>query len=211
MKNPKKKDSLLLYIHGRGGSPDEAEHYVPLFPDCDVLGLSYRADTPWAAQQEFPAALDEVSRGYERVILLANSIGAYFSICALPQEKIARACFISPVVDMQRLIEDMMGWAKVTEEELRSAGSIPTSFGETLSWDYLCWTRSHPVRWSVPTSILYGGGDHLTSRGTIVAFAQACGASLSVMEDGEHWFHTPEQMNFLDAWLRSEQERFGGM
>lgn len=210
MMNPKKNDTLLLYIHGKGGSPVEAEYYAPLFPDCDVLGLTYHADTPWAAQQEFPAALAEVSRGYAHVILLANSIGAYFSICAMPQDKIARAYFISPIVDMQRLIEDMMGWAHVAEDELRSAGSIATGFGETLSWDYLCWTRSHPICWQVPTSIAYGDRDHLTSRATIAAFAQACGARLSIMEDGEHWFHTPEQMAFLEAWLRAEEQRFGG-
>lgn len=207
--NPKKNDALLLYIHGRGGSPDEAEHYRPLFPNCDVLGFDYCADTPWAAQQEFPIAFAQVSRGYDRVILLANSIGAYFSICALPQEKIARAYFISPIVDMQRLIMDMMGWAHVSEEELRSVGSIATNFGETLSWDYLCWTRSHPARWQVPTSIAYGGRDYLTSRTTIAAFAGSCGARLSIMQDGEHWFHTPEQMAFLDAWLRSEEQHFG--
>ena len=27
------------------------------------------------------------------------------------------------------------------------------------------------------------------------------GAELTVMPEGEHWFHTPEQMRFLDAWL----------
>ena len=27
-------------------------------------------------------------------------------------------------------------------------------------------------------------------------------AELTVMEDGEHWFHTGEQMRFLDDWIR---------
>lgn len=32
-----KNKTLLLYIHGKGGTAEEAEHYVPLFPDCDVV------------------------------------------------------------------------------------------------------------------------------------------------------------------------------
>lgn len=27
-------------------------------------------------------------------------------------------------------------------------------------------------------------------------------ASLTVLDGGEHWFHTPEQMRFLDDWIR---------
>ena len=32
-------------------------------------------------------------------------------------------------------------------------------------------------------------------------FAARIGAPLTVMPGGEHWFHTPEQMAFLDAWI----------
>ena len=28
---------------------------------------------------------------------------------------------------------------------------IPTSLGEDLSWDYLCYVREHPASWTVPT------------------------------------------------------------
>lgn len=40
------QNNLILYIHGKGGTPDEATHYRPLFPDFDVVGLAYRARTP---------------------------------------------------------------------------------------------------------------------------------------------------------------------
>ena len=42
----------------------------------------------------------------------------------------------------------------------------------------------------------------MTSRETISEFADKIGADLTVMEDGEHWFHTNEQMQFLDDWIR---------
>ena len=202
-----KNRTLILYIHGKGGTAAEAAHYGPLFPACDVVGLDYNAEAPWEAAVEFPAAMQALSAEYDRVVLIANSIGAYFSMCALPQESIEKAYFISPIVNMEKLIGSMMGWAQVSEDELREKGTIETTFGETLSWDYLCYVRSHPLRWTVPTEILYGGQDTLTDRETVTAFAEAHGAGLTVMEDGEHWFHTAEQMAFLDSWLETRSKR----
>ena len=114
------------------------------------------------------------------------------------------AFFISPVVDMERLITDMMSWAGVTEEELKTRGTIGTSFGEDLSWEYLCYVREHPTEWTVPTDILYGSRDNLTSLETMTSFARKHNAGLTVMEGGEHWFHTEEQMAFLDKWIREK-------
>lgn len=162
-----------MYIHGKGGTAEEAEHYKPLFPHCDVVGLDYKAVTPWDAKGEFPIAFEALTAEYSHVILIANSIGAYFSMCALPQEKIEKAYFISPIVNMEKLICSMMGWANVSEDELREKETIETAFGETLSWDYLCYVRSHPIHWTVPTDILYGGQDNLTEPETITAFANA--------------------------------------
>ena len=192
----------ILYIHGKGGNAEEAAHYRPLFPGCRVIGFDYRAQTPWEASDEFPCLYDRYCRDHAAVTLIANSIGAYFAMCALSEKPIARALFISPIVDMARLITDMMSWAQVTEESLEKQKTIPTAFGETLSWDYLCYVREHPPAWSVPTRILYGGRDTLTSRKTIDAFSARTGASLTVMEDGGHWFHTAEQLAFLDRWIR---------
>lgn len=78
---------------------------------------------------------------FHSVILIANSIGAYFSMNALAEKSISQAMFISPIVNMERLIEDMMMWSNVTEAELESKKEIPTEFGETLSWEYLCYDR----------------------------------------------------------------------
>ena len=91
---------------------------------------------------------------------------------------------------MEKLITDMMRWANVTEAELEARGTIHTAFGENLSWNYLCYVRSHPIRWTVPTQILYGSRDDLTSIETIRNFAKNHHAILTIMEGGEHWFHT---------------------
>lgn len=41
-----------------------------------------------------------------------------------------------------------------------------------------------------------------------MTFADKHSARLTVMEEGEHWFHMPEQMIFLDNWtIKREKER----
>lgn len=87
---------LILYVHGKGGSPAECAHYRPLFPGCHVVGLEYQASTPWEAREELPAALKALARPNDRVTLIANSIGAFLSLCALPTRRIEKAYFISP-------------------------------------------------------------------------------------------------------------------
>lgn len=195
---------LVFYIHGKGGSAAESEHYRPLFPDCEVFGLDYQTFTPWETGAEIRAAVEKLKTEYESFILIANSIGAFFSMNAGIDSMIRKAYFISPIVDMEKLVGNMMQWANVTEEELKAKGVIRTDFGEDLSWDYLCYVREHPIQWSVPTNILYGSSDNLTSLETVRAFAEQHDSALTVMEGGEHWFHTEEQMHFLDDWIRKE-------
>ena len=196
----------VLYVHGRGGSADEVLHYVPLFPGSKVLGLDYRSDSPWETGSEIREAAEKLAEGSGRITLIANSIGAYYSLHAGIDPLVRRAYLISPILDMEKLITGMMAGAGVTEAELEQKGVIPASYGENLSWGYLCWVRAHPLRWTAPTEILYGSLDTFTSRKTAEAFAKAHGADLTVMEGGEHWFHTEAQMTFLDAWIR-EKER----
>ena len=106
---------------------------------------------------------------------------------------------------METLILNMMRFSNVTEADLAEKGEISTDFGQILSWHYLCYVREHLVSWRVPTAILYGEHDDLTSMETISAFARRHGAALTVMPGGEHWFHTAEQMQFLDDWLRESK------
>ena len=121
---------------------------------------------------------------------------------ALSEKQIEKAYFISPIVNMEQLIADMMFWANITEDELQDKKEIETAFGETLSWEYLCYVRKNPIKWKIPTDILFGEKDNLTSYATISEFAKQTKATLTVMKNGEHWFHTEEQMKFLDEWIK---------
>ena len=188
---------LVIYVHGKGGNAEESKHYQPLFAESDVIGFDYKSHNPWDAKKEFTCFYDLHSKGYDSVILIANSIGAFLSMSTLAEKKISQAMFISPIVNMEKLIADMMMWSNV----MKRKKEIQTDFGETLSWEYLCYVREHPIAWTVPTHILYGEKDNLTSYETISEFADRIGATLTVMKDGEHWFHTQEQMKFLDNWI----------
>ena len=192
----------VIYVHGKGGSAEEADHYKPLFPNCEVIGFDYSSAAPWDAKEEFPAFFAQQRQRCDNLVLIANSIGAFFSMSALDKTLVDRAYLISPVVDMENLIGNMMQWANVTEQELEGKQEIATDFGETLSWRYLRYVRDNPILWDVTTQILYGEHDNLTSIETVSAFAQNHNAKLTVMPGGEHWFHTEEQMSFLDEWLK---------
>ena len=198
---------IVIYVHGKGGSVEEAEHYKALFPDSTVIGFAYRAQTPWEAKAEFPQFFARQRAHCDSITLIANSIGAFFALSALDETLVDNAYFISPVVDMEKLIGNMMCCANVTEQELAERREIPTDFGETLSWDYLLYVREHPISWHVPTAILYGAQDNLTDKETISAFAKEIGAALTVMPDGAHWFHTAAQMRFLDDWITKTKMR----
>ena len=194
--------NLIVYVHGKGGSAQEAEHYEMLFPHDEVIGFDYRSQTPWEAKKEFLAFFTEQRNRCKHLTLIANSIGAFFALSSLDETLADNALFISPFVDMENLIGNMMQWSSVTEQELAEKREIATDFGETLSYDYLCYVRQHPIIWNVPTCILYGERDNLTSIETVSAFVKQHHADLTVMPGGEHWFHTEEQMRFLDHWIR---------
>lgn len=174
----------LLYIHGKGGSAAEADSFADCCDGYELIGVDYDIYLPWETPQLIRAAFTEVAAQYPAVSILANSIGAYFAMLGLFDCPVQKALFISPVLDMEKLIQTMMGWAQVTEQELCERGEIPTDFGETLSMRYLNYVRQHPVRWEIPTDILYGELDNMTSSETVAEFARTHHAGLTVMPAG---------------------------
>ena len=103
---------------------------------------------------------------------------------------------------MEKLIQTMMGWTQVTEQELLERGEIPTNFGETSRCATSTMCGNILSAGKSPTEILYGELDNMTSSETVAEFVRAHNAGLTVMPGGEHWFHTPEQIAFLKEWLR---------
>lgn len=136
----------------------------------------------------------------EDISLFGCSIGAYFSMMAYKNEPIRQALFLSPVVDMRRIIENMMLWFDVSKERLEQEKEVATPI-KTLYWDYYQYVVAHPVEWDKPTALLCGADDELCEYGYIKNFADYAHADLTVMDGGEHFFHTPEQLLFFREWL----------
>ena len=200
-----------IFLHGQMGRKEEAEAFAQVVCpkgyqvlSIDLPGHGERQGrgeelVPWTAMPDIQAAWDWAVRRWGTVSLRANSIGAYFAMLALDTPD--RALLVSPILDMEGLILTMMGWAGVTEEQLRERGEIAIDFGQTLSWKYLSWVREHPAHsWSCPVRILYGEGDNMTPRWTVEEYVRRHDAQLTVLEGGEHWFHTPEQLVSLREW-----------
>ena len=212
-------ESLFLYIHGKMGCKEEAAHFAEIVCpkgyqelSIDLTGHGERTVemerfVPWEVVPELQAVYGFAQQRWKKISLYANSIGAYFSLLAFQEAKLEKSLFVSPILDMEKLIRDMMGWAGVTQEQLMEAGEIPTAFGEALSWKYLTYGLEHRIaKWDSPTAILYAGQDHLTARKTVEEFARRFGCTVTIMENGEHWFHTQEQLAVLDVWLQKETE-----
>ena len=185
--------NAVIYIHGKDGNSNETDHYKKFLNDeYRIIGFDYKSQLPFA----------DIASKYNEIVLIGNSIGAYFSLISLSENFIKKAMFISPIVDMENLILNMMKRAGGSEEELKLKKVISTPFGELLSWEYLSYVRNNPITWNVPSSILYGKNDVITPFKIISDFANKINADLTVMENGEHWFHTREQMIFLDNWFK---------
>ena len=139
---------------------------------------------------------------YEEINVWACSMGAYFCLLAYKDESIKQCVFLSPVVNMKIIINNMMLWSNTTEEMLKENKEIKTDFGQTLYWDYYEFVKNNPItNWETRTFILYGNKDNLQDENTIKDFCNRFNCELSILEGGEHYFHTEEQLDFYKKWL----------
>lgn len=159
---------------------------------------------PGPCIRDLQAALAYAQTRWREISLFANSLGAYFSLRAYPEAGLKQALFLSPLIDMNRMIANMMTWFQVSEERLRQERKIFTPMG-TLSWDDYCDAEANPIlRWPAPTAILYGEQDELCERDTIDDFIRRFGGALEVLAGSEHFFHRPEQLTALERWLEQK-------
>lgn len=209
-------DKIYLFVHGKCGNKEEAEHFAEIvspkgwqvlsidLPEHGERGFEKGTFDPWHVVPELQSIMLYLKPRWKKIGLRANSIGAWFCILAYDDEAFENCLFVSPILDMERLIRDMMKQACVSEELLQQKQEIKTDFGETLSWKYLTYVKEHPImKWDSPTEILYAGNDNLTKRCAVDDFCARFHSNLSVMENGEHWFHTQEQLAFLEMWTNN--------
>lgn len=142
--------NLVVYVHGKGGSAQEAEHYKSLFPKDEVIGFDYRSQTPWQAKKEFFAFFTEQRGRCEHLTLVANSIGAFFALSSLDETLVDRAYFISPIVDMENLICNTSGLDPESAQNVNSLIQEQAAEGITV---FLC---THQLRYAQEICTTYG-------------------------------------------------------
>ncbi|MEA4966326.1 MAG: alpha/beta hydrolase [Oscillospiraceae bacterium] len=156
---------------------------------------------PWNCISDLTAVLEFARSLSPDISLFACSMGAYFSLLAYQDFNIKQSLFLSPVVNMERIIQNMMTGFQVSEERLEKERQIPLLIGQTLDWDYYSYVRKNPVNeWNIPTAILYGSDDNVSEWDEIAAFSDKYKANVQILEHGEHYFHTEEQLRVFDTW-----------
>lgn len=139
---------------------------------------------------------------YDEINLWACSMGAYFSLISYKDEDIKNSLFLSPVVNMKVIIDNMMLLENITEEDLKEKQEINTNSGQTLYWDYYKYVKENPiVNWNKETYILYGSKDNMQEQNIIQKFSNKFNCKLSILENGEHYFCTEEQLDYYKNWI----------
>ena len=177
-----KSEKIFLFVHGLHGRKEEAlafaEVVVP--KGYQVLGIDMSVEhKPWEVLPLLKDIRDYLFENWKNVSIRANSIGSWFALLAFQNMKVEQAMLVSPILDMKKFIELMP-----QRED-----------------DYYEWVVNHPITcWKAPTYILRPEVDLIVSKETGRDFISQHQCQVTIMPNGEHWFHTPEQLAFLKAW-----------
>ncbi len=162
--------------------------------------------TPYKVQEcvfELKKVMEFARLQAESITLTAVSIGAFFSLLAYKDENLTQSLFLSPVVNMERIIQNMMNMFEISEERLCDEKEISTPIGQALYWDYYTYVKNNPVlKWNAPTAILYGKKDNICEFEVVSAFADRFNCKLEVSHNSEHYFYTEEDIKIYRDWVR---------
>ena len=180
-----KCDRVFLFVHGLHGRKEEASDFaeVAVPKGYQVMSIDLPVERqPWEVMPLLNEVRDYLYQNWESVSIRANSIGSWFSLLAFQGKKIDQALLVSPLLDMQKYIEE-----QTSHEE-----------------DYYQWVIKNPIdRRNAPTYILRPDVDLVVSEAVGRDFISQHKCQITTMQGGEHWFHTPEQLAFLKAWETS--------
>ncbi len=214
-------DKCFFFIHGKSGNKEDAKPLAEILsakgwqvfsidlPEHGERSIEKDKFNPWTVVPELTSLLIFAQNRWAHIGLYAISIGAWFALQSFNGSEFCKAMFVSPLVDMEKLIINMMTWAGVSIKLLKEKKLIKTEFGEELSWKYYKYATDHKIEfWNCETNILYGEKDELISEDTVVSFCKKFNANLTVAKKCMHWFHTREQLKILSDWQRHNIEDF---
>ena len=180
-----KSENVFLYVHGLHGRKEEALAFaeVAVPKGYQVLGIDLPVERkPWEVLPLLNEVRDYIYQNWESVSVLANSIGSWFSMLAFQSKKVDQAMFVAPILDMKVFIEGLP-----SRED-----------------NYYEWVIENPItHWDASTYILRPELDMIVNEEVGRYFISRHQCQVTIMPDGEHWFHTPEQLAFLKEWEES--------
>ena len=198
----RKEKKVVVYIHGLYGSAEEAKDYSYLKDEYDVVGLDYQDGNPWELKDTIRNEFEKLTKDYKEIIVIANSIGAFYAYEYLSDYKIRHAFFISPIADMSQIIFNKMMREGILHNELEEKKTIICKDGTVLSFDFYQHVSNYKDNWKVPTDILYGEHDEIVYIENIADFLASHPSSrLTIMHGAEHYFHTEEEKEFIKNWI----------
>lgn len=210
-------DKIFISVHGNMSSKDD--DLIKIFAE-EAIDKNYQVlsfDLPehgdrkgegYACKvqncvRDLTAIMEYVKTISSHISVFACSMGSYFSLLAYRDLPLKQCLFLSPVLNMEKIINNMMTWFNVSEDRLKAEKEIETPIGQKLYWDYYCYVKSHPIdKWNQSTAILYGSNDNLCESDVVSEFAKRYHCKLNVLKDGEHYFHTDEQLDYFRKWLK---------
>ena len=177
-----KQECVFLFVHGLGGNKEEALSFAEVACPLGFQVLSIDlpvGSKPWEVVALLIPVREYLFKHWHSISLRSNSIGSWFSMLAFQQSSIKQALFVAPILDMKRFIELM----------------------DQREEDYYQWVVVHPVcDWNVPTFILRPKTDLVVADSVGRYFVVQHSCRVTIMENGEHWFHTPEQLDVMRHW-----------
>ena len=198
----RKEKKVVVYIHGLYGSIREAEDFSYLKDEYDVVGLDYNDGNPWELKDTIRNEFKKLTKNYQEVVVIANSIGAFYAYEYLSDCDIKQAFFISPIADMSQIILNKMMDEGILLNELEEKMFIACKDGTVLSFDFYQHVSRRNDNWKTSTDILYGERDNLVYIENIADFlSNHPNAKLTIKQGSEHYFHTDEEKEFIKNWI----------
>ena len=198
-----KSKDIVVYIHGLLGNAAEAQNFYYI-KDYDIVGLDYEDGAPWIVGKRIKKTFRKLIKNYKDVVVIANSIGAFYTYAYLSSFNIKQAFFISPLASMKSIVLWRMDKEGVSEDQLMEKKYIKLENGHEFDWHFY---KKYVIDnfidpWNVPTEILYSENDEVIKKEDVISFVENHSSTrLTIKQDSMHYLHTKEEMKYIENWI----------
>lgn len=211
-------EKVFLFTHGRMGSKDDAQLFASIAEEFGYQTISFDLPehgerkenssykcTIFNCMEDAKTIAEYTFKNWAYVSLYGCSLGAQICLQTFCNDTVfpfEDAIFLSPIIDMNYLIDQMMEWFNISEYQLRNQKFIETPI-DVLTIDQYDFYRTHPISiWPFQTNILFGAKDNLQNQRIHSEFLESFGGILTISDTSEHPFMAPDDRNILTNWYR---------